>query len=94
MVGSTRRSRAGNQEDGLINLLGEEIIQVVFANAVDAAELNAFEPFTPNKFQYGQVMELQSVRDFFGREEPLNHSIKLNLTWPYFMLSYLALQCF
>lgn len=77
-----------------MSLFLEEIVQIFFADSVDPTKLDALEFFTAYKLQYGQVMELQGLCDLFGREEPLDHSIELSLTWSYLILFCFALQCF
>jgi hypothetical protein len=68
------KSMGGVVEEKLVGLLLEEIVQVIFTDAVHPTKLHTFKLFAPYKLQYGQVMELQGVRDFFGGEEPLDHS--------------------
>lgn len=58
-----------------VHLFFKEVIQVVFADAVNPAKLHTLQFFAADKLQYGQVVELQGIRDFFRSEEPLNHSI-------------------
>ncbi len=50
-----------------------EVFKIFLADTVNTAEFDTFKFAVSDKFENGQVMDLESLGDLFGRVEVLGH---------------------